>query len=112
MSKITATGIPKKYPDLGDIRITISGTETEIQDISFEAKNVNDYEQAPSLEEIFDVDMRLGPGCYIPVQEPETISWALAVLCEWYGGYPECWNSIQVDGEIGKEIEYDPNVIY
>jgi hypothetical protein len=112
MSKITAAGVPSKYPDLGDIRIVVDGTETEIQGVSFEVKLENDYEPAPGLEGVFDDAMKQGPGCYVPVQEPETMSWALAILCEWYGGYPECWNSVQVDGEIGEEIEYDPDAIY
>ena len=112
MSKITATGTPTKYPEIGEIRIVANGEEDEIESISFELKLGDSFEPAPFLEDLFNRDMQEGPSFYTPYQEPETMGYALAILCEWYGGYPECWNSVQVDGEIGEEIEYDPDAIY
>lgn len=114
MTKIVATGVPVKYKGLGEIRVTVEGTETEIQNITFEQAFEEEYVPFPDLEALFDKDMDRGPT-YPLCAEPETMRCALFILYEWFGEDKSCWimesKHVIVEGEI-EPMESDPDVIY
>lgn len=114
MARIIATGVPAKYPELGEIRVIVDGTDVEIENVSFEIKNGDDFEPAPFMEELFDLDMKKGPE-YPLCADPETMRCALFILFAWFGEEHSCWikepEHVKIEGEI-EPMESEPGVIY
>lgn len=116
MAKITAQGVPAKYPEFGQIRIIIEGTDVEIQKTSFELymKSKDKWIPMSFLEDVFNDDMERGPH-YPLCAEPETMRRALFILYEWFGEDKSCWveepKHVIVEGEI-EPMESEPGVIY
>ena len=114
MAKITATGVPVKYPELGDIKICISGDEVSIQDSSIQRKMDGKYIRDAELVELLKHDLKRGPS-YPLCAEPFTMRCALFVLFEWFGEAESCWieepKHVILEGEI-EPMPNDPDVIY
>ena len=114
MASITATGVPVKYPEMGEVRIYIDGDEKEINDASFRSKNSGDWADDPEIEKRFRKDLKVGPT-YPLCAEPFTMRCALFVLFEWFGEDKSCWveepKHVILDGDI-EPMESEPGVIY
>ena len=103
MARIVATGVPEKHPELGDVKISISGTEKDIRLVKFYAMNNGLYEESSYVKMIFDEDMKEGPS-YPLCAEPYSMRCALFVLFEWFGEAESCWveepKHVKLEGEI------------
>ena len=114
MARITATGVPVKNPELGEIRIYVSGDEVKIKDVTYRAKVNGKWTDAPEIEKLFKKDLREGPR-YPLCAEPYTMRCALFVLFEWFGEAESCWveepKHVILEGEI-EPMESEPGVIY
>ena len=114
MAKITATGVPKKYPELGRIRITVEGGLVKIDKIAYERETGNGWEKAQELGYYLQEDLKKGPS-YPLCADPFTMRCALFVLFEWFGEAESCWvkepDHVKLEGEI-EPMENKPGVIY
>lgn len=114
MAKITATGIPVVYPELGYIRITVEGGLVNIDKITYEKRVGGSWVQTGSVEHYLNEDMKRGPS-YPLCANPNTMRCALFVLFEWFGEAESCWieepKRVILEGEI-EPMESIPGVIY
>lgn len=114
MARITASGVPVKYPELGEIRIFAYGTDKEIEDVDFRKKIDGKWVDAPEIDDYLKKDLKEGPS-YPLCAEPFTMRCLLFVLFEWFGEAESCWveepKHVILDGEI-EPMESEPGVIY
>lgn len=114
MARITATGTPVKYPELGEIRITVTGDEVNIDKVRFESRRDRYWEEDPAIDNFFRKDLRRGPR-YPLCAEPFTMTCALFVLLEWFGEADSCWTEepkhVILEGEV-EPMESEPGRIY
>lgn len=113
-TNIIARGVPVKYPELGDIRIYVSGTDKEIYDVDFRKKVGTELVDAPEIEKLFRQDLSEGPS-YPLCAEPYSMRCALFILYEWFGEAESCWveepKHVTFSGEI-EPMPSEPGVVY
>ena len=114
MASITATGIPEKYPEMGEIRIYVDGGDVEIENAIFRKMVDGKWMDAPEVEKVFKLDLKRGPS-YPLCAEPYTMRCALFILFEWFGEAESCWieepKHVILEGEV-EPMPYEPGVIY
>lgn len=114
MAKITATGVPEKYPEFGDLRIVVDGDFTDIENVTVEVKKNGEYVDIPEIKDMLYEDMEKGPH-YPLCAEPNTMRCALFILFEWYGEEESCWtqepNHVKLEGII-EPMPSNPGVVY
>ena len=114
MAKITASGIPEKYPEFGKLKVEIIGEYVDIDNISVLAEKNGELVEAPEITALLNEDM--AKGAHYPLcAEPNTMLCALFILYEWYGEDAKCWiqepTHVKLEGEI-ELMPSDPGVIY
>lgn len=114
MTRIVATGVPEKYPELGDIQIEIEGTDVVIEKMTFSKRDDNGSSNSLIIRAMFERDIKQSPK-YPLCAEPDTMRCALFVLFEWFGEADSCWTEepehVKLEGEIAP-MESKQGVIY
>ena len=110
MTRIKAMGTPVKHPELGEIVVSVKGTEKDIRGLRCMSIKNGACSFDPAVEKQMEEDLRKGPS-YPLCAEPRTMLCAYFVLLEWFDETTEPSKHVTLEGEI-EPMEYEPGVIY